>query len=204
MNATDERPAIVLASTSRSRRSLLENAGLAFTAVKPDVDERAIEAPYLKEGVTPAFLAGLLSREKALDVSTRAENAFVIGGDQVMEFEGQPYSKPESREEARDHLKRLSGKSHSLISAFAIVRNGEILFEAAETARLTMRTLDDAAIERYLALLPDHVLFSSGVYQLEGPGVQLFSKIEGDFFTILGLPMLTLLKGLRKLGAIDE
>ena len=204
MNATDEKPAIVLASTSRSRRSLLENAGLAFTAVKPDVDECAIEAPYLKEGVTPAFLAGLLSREKALDVSARAENAFVIGGDQVMEFEGRPYSKPESREEARDHLKRLSGKSHSLISAFAIARDGEILFEAAETARLTMRTLDEAAIERYLALLPDHVLFSSGVYQLEGPGVQLFSKIEGDFFTILGLPMLTLLKGLRKLGAIDE
>jgi len=204
MNATDERPAIVLASTSRSRRTLLENAGLAFTAVKPDVDERAIEAPYLKERVTPAFLAGLLSREKALDVSARAENAFVIGGDQVMEFEGRPYSKPESREEARDHLKRLSGKSHSLISAFAIARNGEILFEAADTARLTMRTLDDAAVERYLALLPDHVLFSSGVYQLEGPGVQLFTKIEGDFFTILGLPMLTLLKGLRKLGAIDE
>tara|TARA_B100000614_G_C14434333_1_gene447468 strand:+ start:109 stop:723 length:615 start_codon:yes stop_codon:yes gene_type:complete len=204
MNATDEKPAIVLASTSRSRRSLLENAGLAFTAVKPDVDERAIEAPYLKEGVTPAFLAGLLSREKALDVSARAENAFVIGGDQVMEFEGRPYSKPESREEARDHLKRLSGKSHSLISAFAIARDGEILFEAAETARLTMRTLDEAAIERYLALLPDHVLFSSGVYQLEGPGVQLFTKIEGDFFTILGLPMLTLLKALRKLGAIDE
>ncbi len=204
MNATDEKPAIVLASTSRSRRSLLENAGLAFTAVKPDVDERAIEAPYLKEGVTPAFLAGLLSREKALDVSARAENAFVIGGDQVMEFEGRPYSKPESREEARDHLKRLSGKSHSLISAFAIARDGEILFEAAETARLTMRTLDEAAIERYLALLPDHVLFSSGVYQLEGPGVQLFTKIEGDFFTILGLPMLTLLEALRKLGAIDE
>ncbi|MGV0910879.1 Maf family protein [Martelella sp. FOR1707] len=204
MNATDEKPAIVLASTSRSRRSLLENAGLAFTAVKPDVDERAIEAPYLKEGVTPAFLAGLLSREKALDVSARAENAFVIGGDQVMEFEGRPYSKPESREEARDHLKRLSGKSHSLISAFAIARNGEILFEAAETARLTMSTLDEAAIERYLALLPDEVLFSSGVYQLEGPGVQLFTKIEGDFFTILGLPMLTLLKALRKLGAIDE
>ena len=204
MNATDEKPAIVLASTSRSRRSLLENAGLVFTALKPDVDERAIEAPYLKEGVTPAFLAGLLSREKAIDVSARAENAFVIGGDQVMEFEGRPYSKPESREEARDHLKRLSGKSHSLISAFAIARDGEILFEAAETARLTMRTLDEAAIERYLALLPDHVLFSSGVYQLEGPGVQLFSKIEGDFFTILGLPMLTLLKGLRKLGAIDE
>lgn len=204
MNATDEKPPLVLASTSPSRRALLANAGLVFTALKPDVDERAIEAPYLKTGATPAFLAGLLSREKALDVSARAENAFVIGGDQVMEFEGRPYSKPESREEARNHLKRLSGKSHSLISAFAIARNGEILFEAAETARLTMRTLDDAAIERYLALLPDHVLFSSGVYQLEGPGVQLFTKIEGDFFTILGLPMLTLLKALRKLGAIDE
>lgn len=204
MSVTDEKPAIVLASISRSRRSLLENAGLAFTAVKPDVDERAIETPYLKEGATPAFLAGLLSREKALDVSARMENAFVIGGDQVMEFEGRPYSKPESREEARDHLKRLSGQSHSLISAFAIARNGAVVFETAETARLTMRTLNEASIDRYLALIPDHVLFSSGVYQLEGPGVQLFTKIEGDFFTILGLPMLTLLQALRKLGAIDE
>ena len=204
MSATPEKPAIVLASTSPSRRALLANAGLVFTAKKPDVDERAIEAPYLKTGATPAFLAALLSREKALAVLARTENAFVIGGDQVMEFEGRPYSKPESREEARDHLTRLSGKSHSLISAFAIARNGEILFEAAETARLTMRTLGEAAIDRYLALLPDEVLFSSGVYQLEGPGVQLFSKIEGDFFTILGLPMLTLLKALRKLGAIDE
>jgi len=204
MSVTPEKPAIVLASTSPSRRALLANAGLVFTAKKPDVDERAVEAPYLKTGATPAFLAALLSREKALAVSARAENAFVIGGDQVMEFEGRPYSKPESREEARDHLTRLSGKSHSLISAFAIARNGEILFEAAETARLTMRTLGEAAIDRYLALLPDEVLFSSGVYQLEGPGVQLFSKIEGDFFTILGLPMLTLLKALRKLGAIDE
>ncbi|MCD1636250.1 Maf family protein [Martelella mediterranea] len=204
MSATPEKPAIVLASTSPSRRALLANAGLVFTAKKPDVDERAVEAPYLKTGATPAFLAALLSREKALDVSARAENAFVIGGDQVMEFEGRPYFKPESREEARDHLKRLSGQSHSLISAFAIARDGEIVFEAAETARLTMRTLGEAAIDRYLALLPDEVLFSSGVYQLEGPGVQLFSKIEGDFFTILGLPMLTLLKGLRKLGAIDE
>ena len=204
MSATYEKSAIVLASTSPSRRALLANAGLVFTAKKPDVDERAIEAPYLKTGATPAFLAALLSREKALDVSARVKNTFVIGGDQVMEFEGRPYSKPESREEARDHLKRLSGRSHSLISAFAIARNGEIVFEAADTAKLTMRSLDDRAIDRYLALLADEVLFSSGVYQLEGPGVQLFSKIEGDFFTILGMPMLTLLKGLRKLGAIDE
>ncbi|WP_180899479.1 Maf family nucleotide pyrophosphatase [Martelella soudanensis] len=204
MSVSDEKPAIVLASTSPSRRALLENAGLAFTAMRPEVDERAIEAPYLKTGAAPAFLAGLLSRQKALDVSARAKDALVIGGDQVMEFAGRPYSKPESRDEARDHLKRLSGRSHCLISAFAIARNGAIIFEAAETAVLHMRALDDRAIDRYLALIPDDALFSSGVYQLEGPGVQLFSKIEGDFFTILGLPMLALLKALRKLGAIDE
>lgn len=201
---TSEKPEIVLASTSPSRQALLKNAGLAFTAMRPDVDERAIEAPYLKTGATPAFLAGLLSRAKALDVSARAGNAFVIGGDQVMEFAGQPYSKPQSRAEARDHLRRLAGRTHTLISAFAIAKDGAVVYEAADAAILHMRSLDDAAIDRYLALIDDDTLFSSGVYQLEGPGVQLFSRIEGDFFTILGLPMLKLLQALRKLGAIDE
>lgn len=195
---------LILASTSPSRRALLANAGLRFDAMRPEVDERAVEAPYIRDGATPAFLAGLLSREKALDISRRMSDAFVIGGDQVMAFEGSAWSKPESRDEARAHLKRLSGKSHCLISAFAIARNGEIVFEAAETATLHMRALDDTAIDRYLALVPDEALFSSGVYQLEGPGVQLFARIEGDFFTILGMPMLTLLAALRKLGAIDE
>ena len=204
MNDDRKRPAIVLASTSPSRQALLKNAGITFKAIKPAVDERAAEAPYLRIGATPAFLAALLSREKALDVSRRAPDAFVIGGDQVMEFAGKPYSKPESRTKARAHLQRLSGRSHTLISAFAIACNGVVVHEAVETATLHMRVLDDQAIERYLALIPDDTLFSSGVYQLEGPGVQLFSRIEGDFFTILGLPMLSLLEALRKLGAIDE
>ncbi len=196
--------AIILASTSPSRRALLANARIAFSSMRPHVDERATEAPFLKTGATPEFLAGLLSRAKALDVAGRARGTFVIGGDQVMAFEGCPYSKPENREEARKHLKRLSGKTHYLMSAFAIARDGEILFEACETAALHMRSLDEAEIDRYLARLSDEVLFSSGVYQLEGPGVRLFERIDGDFFTILGMPMLQLLAALRKLGALHD
>ncbi|WP_319518401.1 Maf family nucleotide pyrophosphatase [uncultured Martelella sp.] len=195
---------IILASTSPSRRALLTNARLSFSSMRPHVDERAVEAPFIKTGATPDFLAGLLSRAKALDVSKRAPGAFVIGGDQVMAFEGQPYSKPENRQEAHAHLKRLSGKTHYLMSAFAIARDGEILFEACETAALHMRVLEDAEIEAYLACISDETLCSSGVYQLEGPGVRLFDRIDGDFFTILGMPMLQLLAALRKLGALHD
>lgn len=195
---------IVLASTSPSRRALLKNAGIRFSSFSPEVDERAVERPYVMTGATPEFLAALLSREKALDVSRRVEGSFVIGGDQVMAFEGRPYSKPASREEARQHLQRLSGKTHYLHSAMAIARNGQIVFETMKTAKLVMRVLSDAFIDDYLAQISDKTLFSSGTYQLEGLGIQLFSKIEGDYFTILGMPMLELLKALRDLGAINE
>ncbi|AJY47936.1 Maf family protein [Martelella endophytica] len=195
---------LILASTSPSRQALMKNAGLAFAAMRPEVDERAVEAPYLKIGATPAFLASLLAREKALAISRKAPDAFVIGGDQVMAFAGKPWSKPESREEAKAHLRRLSSRTHELISAVSIARNGDVLYAGSETATLHMRPLNDAFIDAYLADIPDAVLFSSGTYQLEGAGVRLFSKIEGDFFTILGLPMLMLLGALRELGAIDD
>ena len=195
---------LILASTSPSRQALMKNAGLAFAAMRPEVDERAVEAPYLKTGATPAFLAALLAREKALAIARKTPDAFVIGGDQVMAFAGKPWSKPESREEAKAHLRRLSGRTHELISAVSIARNGDVLFAGSETATLHMRPLNDAFIDAYLADIPDDVLFSSGTYQLEGAGVRLFSKIEGDFFTILGLPMLMLLGALRELGAIDD
>nr|WP_272213422.1 Maf family protein [Marinicella sp. W31]MDC2879377.1 Maf family protein [Marinicella sp. W31] len=106
--------------------------------------------------------------------------------------------------QARAHLKRLSGKTHYLMSAFAIARDGAVLFEACETAALHMRALDDAEIDHYLALISDDTLYSSGIYQLEGPGVRLFDRIDGDFFTILGMPMLQLLAALRKLGALHD
>ncbi|WP_176085756.1 Maf family protein [Martelella sp. HB161492] len=197
------RPALVLASTSPSRRKLLQNAGLSFSSVRPHVDERAVEAPYRSAGVRPEFLAGLLAREKALDVSRRMPAAMVIGGDQVMAFQGKPYSKPESREQAAAHLRLLSGKTHFLHSAVAIARDGEILFETLETATMRLRVLPESEIKLYLAGLADDVLFSSGLYQLEGTGVRLFDRVEGDYFTILGLPMLPLLAGLRQLDCID-
>jgi len=191
---------LILASTSPSRRALLNNAGLDFSSIRPHVDERAVETPYVKTGASPEFLAGLLSRAKALDVANRIPGVYVIGGDQVMAFEGDAYSKPESRHEAKAHLSRLSGKTHYLHSAFAIARDDVVLFEDCQTAKLTMRTLSEPEIEAYLSRISDEALFSSGVYQLEGLGVQLFSKIEGDYFTILGMPMLSLLSALRTLG----
>ncbi|WP_181409902.1 Maf family nucleotide pyrophosphatase [Martelella alba] len=197
------RPALILASTSPSRRKLLKNAGLSFSSIRPHVDERAVEAPYRLLGARPEFLAGLLAREKALDVSRRVRDAVVIGGDQVMAFQGKPYSKPESRTQAAEHLRLLSGKSHFLYSALAIARDGEILFETMEPATIRLRNLQENEIEAYLAGLSDEVLFSSGLYQLEGTGVRLFDRVEGDYFTILGLPMLPLLAGLRQLDCID-
>lgn len=199
-DTTEASAQIILASTSPSRRALLKNAGISFSSIRPHVDERAVEAPYLKTDASPEFLAGLLSRAKAVDVAARVPGVYVIGGDQVMAFEGAPYSKPSNRDEAKTHLQRLSGKTHYLHSAFAIAFDGRVLCEDCQTAKLMMRTLSETEIDTYLAGISDDALYASGVYQLEGRGVQLFSKIEGDYFTILGLPMLSLLSALRTLG----
>lgn len=194
---------IILASSSPFRKALLANAGIAFAAVKPDIDERAAEAPLKDSGATPEDVALVLAVAKAAEVSERHRGALVIGSDQTLSLGDEIFHKPADMEGARRHLLGLSGKTHQLNSAVALIRNGETLWSNVAIARLTMRVLDPAFIGRYLARVGDKALSSVGAYQIEGEGIQLFEKIEGDYFTIVGLPLLPLFAALRELRAID-
>ena len=186
---------LVLASQSRARQMLLANAGIDFEAVPADIDERAIE--QVAGIVTPSALAGRLAREKALEVSARKPGRYVVGADQTLALGERLFNKPDGRPQAREQLRALAGKSHDLHAAVAVVRDGAVRFETVALARMTMRPLSDAAIADYLDQAGDAVTASVGAYQLEGLGVHLFDRIEGDHFTILGLPLLPLLGFLR-------
>jgi len=179
----------------------MENAGLAFESRAADIDERKIEAGL--EGASPDEVALSLAKAKALDVGSHFSGALVIGSDQTMSLGSRVYHKTKSLAEAKESLLSLSGKTHRLNSAIALARNNEILWEHVAHADLTVRTLSESFVDRYLSRAGEKVFGSVGAYQLEGEGIQLFSRIEGDYFTILGLPMLPLLEKLRELGAID-
>lgn len=194
---------LVLASTSPTRRDLLVAAGLAPEIEAPCVDERAVEAEKLAESAGAVEAALLLAREKALDVSRRRLGHLVLGADQTLTFaDGSRLSKPRDAAEAASQIARLAGTTHRLCSACAIARDGEIVFSTLAEARLTMRPLSDAFIRRYVTLGGRAALGSVGGYQLEGLGIHLFERIEGDHFTILGLPLLPLLEALRTMGAL--
>ncbi|MFN7167174.1 MAG: Maf family protein [Pannonibacter sp.] len=195
--------ALVLASGSRIRATLLANARLDFTVDPATVDERAVEAPLLEAGFPPEDIALVLAEAKALDVAGRRPQDLVIGADQVLGLGNARFTKPADMEAARRQLLDLSGKTHELHSAVVLARGDEVLWRHVSTARLTMRALSPAEIGRYLALAGDAVLSSVGCYQLENVGVRLFERIEGDYFTILGLPLLPLLGELRALGETD-
>lgn len=194
---------IILASASPFRRTLLENAGVAVRIRPAGIDERAVEAPLDRTGATPADRALILAQAKALAVSEQEPDAIVIGADQTLALEDQLLHKPSDMEAARRQLLRLSGRTHLLHSAVALARGGEILWDHVGTAAMTMRRLDPAFVGRHLARVGDIALESVGAYQVEGEGIQLFERIEGDHFTIVGLPMLPLLDALRAEGAID-
>lgn len=194
---------IILASGSPFRRKMLEDAGLAFTVQRPEIDERAVESAVEGSGMTPEDLASILAEAKALDVSQRSPGALVIGTDQTLSLGDEVLHKPRDMEEARRRLLALSGKTHQLNSAVVLVRDGEAIWRHVGIARLTMRTLDPGFVGRHLSRVGDKALSSVGAYQIEGEGIQLFEKIEGDHFTIVGLPLLPLLATLRELGAID-
>jgi septum formation protein len=186
---------LILASQSRARQMLLSNAGIAFEAVPADIDERAAQQA---SGLSaPGDIARLLAREKALSVSTRQPGRFVVGADQTLALGTRLFSRPAGRAQAAEQLRALAGRSHELHAAVAVVRDGKILFEQLTLARMTMRPLADAEIEAYLTAAGEAVTTSVGAYQLEGLGVHLFERIEGDHFTILGLPLLQLLAFLR-------
>ncbi len=195
--------ALVLASGSRIRAELLENAGLSIEVDPADIDERAVEEPLLKAGFSPEDLALVLAEAKADNVSERRSGDLVIGADQILAFEGERHTKPENMEAARRQLLAFSGKTHELLSAVVISKDGEAIWRHVSTARLTMRDLSPPFVGHYLAQVGDVALSSVGAYQLEGPGVQLFEKIEGDYFTVLGLPLLPLLAELRKLNVLE-
>lgn len=194
---------IILASGSPFRKAMLENAGVAFTAVRPEIDERAVESAVEGSGLTPEDLASILAEAKALDVSQRHPGALVIGTDQTLSLGDEVLHKPQDMEEARRRLLALSGKTHQLNSAVVLMRDGEVLWRHVGVARLTMRELDPGFIGRHLSAVGDKALTSVGAYQIEGRGVELFEAIDGDHFTIVGLPLLPLLKKLRETGAID-
>lgn len=194
-------PPLILASTSTVRRHMLTNAGVPFQAEPSDVDEDVLKDRH--RGVSPAELALLLARAKAEAVSARYPGAAVLGCDQVLELDGELFDKPADRDGARRHLQRLSGRTHRLIAAAVIVRDGATVWEIVDTATLAVRSLDETYIMHYLDREGDAVLSSVGAYRLEGLGAQLFERIDGDHFTILGLPLLPLLAQLRAMGIID-
>jgi septum formation protein len=185
---------LLLASASAARRMLLESAGLPVETEAPGVDERAVEA---NAPGAPEELARRLAGEKALAVSRRRPGRVVVGADQVLTAEGEVLHKPADRAAARRQIARLAGRTHALHTAFAVAVDGEVRCEGVGGARLTMRPLDDEAIASYLDLAGDTVTQSVGAYQIEGVGIHLFERVEGDHSTILGLPLIPLLAALR-------
>ncbi len=193
---------LVLASGSRIRAELLQNAGLSIEIDPADVDERLVEAPLLEADFAPEDIATVLAEAKANYVSERRHGDLVIGADQILAYQGRRYTKPDDMEAARRQLLAFSGKTHELHSAVVLSQNGNAVWRHVSTARLTMRELSPQFVGQYLADVGEAALSSVGAYQLEGPGIQLFEKIEGDYFTILGLPMLPLLEELRREGLL--
>ncbi len=186
---------LVLASQSKARQSLLANAGIKFESDPAAIDERAIEAT---SGLSaPGEIASLLARQKACVVSVRRQDRYVVGADQTLALGTRIFNKPSGRAKAADQLRALSGHCHELHAAVAVARDEKLLFEHVSIARMTMRRLSDAEIGSYLDEAGDTVTSSVGAYQLEGLGIHLFERIEGDHFTILGLPLLPLLAFMR-------
>ena len=186
---------LILASQSGARQMLLKNAGIPFEAIPADVDERAVQ----KDSglLAPDEIAKLLAREKALWVSLRNPGRYVVGADQILALGDRLFSKPAGRAAAAEQLQLLAGKRHELHSAFAVACDGKILLADVSIAKMTMRPLGKGGIEAYLDQAGEVVTTSVGAYQLEGLGIHLFERIEGDHFTILGLPLLPLLAFLR-------
>jgi septum formation protein len=193
---------LVLASASSSRAAVLRQAGLAIRQDPAGVDEEAVKQSLRAEGADAAHVATALADLKAQQVSRRHPDAFVIGADQMLECNGVWFDKPPDIDHARAHLMSLRGRTHELITAAVVVRSGARLWQHVDRAALTMRPFSDAFIEHYLQAAGDEVCSTVGAYRLEGTGAQLFSRVEGDFFTILGLPLLPLLDILRGHGIV--
>ena len=201
-DAAEAGPTLILASASASRRRLLENAGLTITAEPAQVDEGEVKRSLAADCASAEQVAETLAELKAQRITRRHPGALVIGADQMLACDGVWYDKPNDLTEAARHLRALSGKTHRLITAACVVRDGTRIWHLGNVAELTMRPLSEAFIGSYLAAVGTAATSSVGAYQLEGRGAQLFSRIDGDYFTILGLPLLPLLGFLRGHGAV--
>lgn len=195
-------PAVVLASASVIRADMLRRTGVPCTIDPARVDEEEVKRGMRGTGATAADLAETLAELKARKISARHPNALVIGADQVLDCQGQWFDKPADRAAARAQLLALRGKMHELVSCACVLRDGERLWHHIGRARLTIRPFSEAFLDGYLDRAGDAILQSVGAYQLEGQGAQLFSRVDGDYFTILGLPLLPLLDFLRNHGVI--
>lgn len=191
---------LILASVSSSRKMLLTAAGVSFTADPADLDEAALMAKLKDAGAQ--MMARSLAEQKALAVSRRHPGRTVLGGDSVIAFDGDTLSKCASLEEARALLARLSGKTHLLVSAAALARNGALLWAHASPCEMTMRDFSQEFLDDYLAQEGKAILSSVGCYHFEGRGAQLFARVDGDYFSVLGLPLLPVLAQLRKEGLL--
>lgn len=193
---------LLLASRSAARRTLLEAAGIPIELHPADIDERGLEAGA--ELAAPAEIAALLARAKASMIAALRPGRLVLGADQTLALGAKRFAKPADRAAARTQLGALSGRTHELHSAIAFMKDATMLFEYVGSARLTMRALSDRFLDSYLDMVGDAATASVGAYQIEGPGVQLFERVEGDYFTILGLPLLAALDFLRRRGCLTS
>lgn len=195
---------LILASKSQSRGKILSAAGLQFSTIVSGLDEAVIKDEMLGRSASFQALAETLATEKAKTVSFKNPQAVVIGADQMLICEGKPFDKARSIEEAIEHLQFFRGKTHKLVTSVAIVRNNETIWTFTSEPKLTMRNFSDQFLDYYIKVAGDALLHSVGVYFLEDVGINLFSKIEGDYYEILGMPLLPLLKKLRDLKIIDD
>jgi septum formation protein len=195
---------LILASASTVRASLLEAVCVPFEVVQADIDEDAAKESLLAEGIRPRGIADALAELKALRVSSGHPGALVLGADQVLDFGGELLSKAATMDAARTQLARLRGNSHKLLSAVVLVRDGSVVWRHVEEAELHMRRISEEFLDRYLLLEGEALLGSVGCYRLESYGAQLFDRVEGDYFSILGLPLFPLLAALRDHGVLEK
>ena len=199
-----ESKTVVLASSSKTRREILEKAGVVIEAITPRVDEEEIKRAMLAENASAAEIAEVLAEQKARSVSRQRPGDLVIGADQVLELDGKIYSKPQDITAAREALAGLRGRTHSLFSCVCVLRDGQRLWHKLDSAKLTMRDFSEEFLQTYLESIEGHALAGPGSYRIEDVGSQLFSDISGDYFTILGLPLFPLLAFLRVQGALQS
>ena len=193
---------VVLASASAARARLLEQTGIEVLREPAGIDESAIKGAFRGQGLDAGQCAAALAEAKAVRVSARRPGALVIGGDQLLVREERWFDKPASRTEAREHLLALRGRRHELVTAACVARDGAVVWRVVDRPFLFMRDFSEPFLDAYLAAVGDDVLSTVGAYRLEGAGAQLFARIEGDYFSVLGLPLLPLLEFLRSQGVV--